>query len=66
MQNENLKKGAKTQIKSGEQAAEFGKKGGIKAKENRRKRKEIKRVFSLFCNLDALQFRVNIFVVNTC
>ena len=44
MQNENLKKGAKTQIKSGEQAAEFGKKGGIKAQENRRKRKEIKRV----------------------
>ena len=43
MQNENLKKGAKTQFKSGEQAAANGRKGGIKAQENRRRRKEIKK-----------------------
>ena len=43
MQNENLKKGVKTQFKSGGNAAENGRKGGLKAQENRRRRKEIKK-----------------------
>lgn len=41
MNNENLKKGAKTQFKSGEQAASNGAKGGKVAQANRKRRKEI-------------------------
>lgn len=43
MQSENLKKGAATQFTSGGQAAENGRKGGIKSQENRKRRKEIKK-----------------------
>ena len=43
MNQDNLKNGVKTQFKSGDHAAENGRKGGLKAQENRKRRKEIKR-----------------------
>lgn len=42
MNNENLKKGAKTQFKSGEEAARNGRKGGIKSGESKRRKKQLK------------------------
>ena len=43
MNSENLKNGVKTQFKSGDHAAENGRKGGLKAQANRKRRKEIKK-----------------------
>ena len=43
MISENLKNGVKTQFQSGGDAAEKGRKGGLKAQENRKRRKEIKK-----------------------
>lgn len=51
MNDENLKKGVKTQFKSGEEAARNGAKGGRIAQENRRKRNELKE--ALIAMLDA-------------
>lgn len=51
MNDENLKKGVKTQFKSGEDAARNGAKGGRIAQENRRKRNELKE--ALIAMLDA-------------
>ena len=51
MNDENLKKGVKTQFKSGEDAARKGAKGGRIAQENRRKRNELKE--ALIAMLDA-------------
>lgn len=41
--SDNLKNGVKTQFKSGVQAAEAGRKGGIKSQANRKRRKDIKK-----------------------
>jgi len=51
LNDENLKKGVKTQFKSGEDAARKGAKGGRIAQENRRKRNELKE--ALIAMLDA-------------
>jgi len=51
LNDENLKKGVKTQFKSGEEAARNGAKGGRIAQENRRKRNELKE--ALIAMLDA-------------
>ena len=51
MNDENLKKGVKTQFKSGEEAARNGAKGGRIAQENRRKRNELKE--AMIAMLDA-------------
>ena len=40
MNSDNLKNGVKTQFKSGDHAAENGRKGGLKAQANRKRRKE--------------------------
>ena len=42
MNNENLKKGVKTQFKSGEQAARNGSKGGKKSAEKRKRKKQLR------------------------
>jgi hypothetical protein len=49
--DENLKKGVKTQFKSGEDAAKNGAKGGKVAQANRKKRKELKE--AMIAMLDA-------------
>ena len=51
MNDENLKKGVKTQFKSGEDAAKNGAKGGKVAQANRKKRKELKE--AMIAMLDA-------------
>lgn len=51
MNDENLKKGVKTQFKSGEEAARNGAKGGKVAQANRKKRKELKE--AMIAMLDA-------------
>ena len=51
MNDENLKKGVKTQFKSGEDAAKNGAKGGRVAQANRKKRKELKE--AMIAMLDA-------------
>ena len=43
MNNENLKNGVKTQFKSGDQAAAAGRKGGLKAQENRKRKRDVKK-----------------------
>jgi len=49
--DENLKKGVRTQFKSGEEAARNGAKGGKVAQANRKKRKELKE--AMIAMLDA-------------
>lgn len=51
MNDENLKKGVRTQFKSGEDAAKNGAKGGKVAQANRKKRKELKE--AMIAMLDA-------------
>jgi len=51
LNDENLKKGVKTQFKSGEDAAKNGAKGGKVAQANRKKRKELKE--AMIAMLDA-------------
>lgn len=51
MNDENLKKGVRTQFKSGEEAARNGAKGGKVAQANRKKRKELKE--AMIAMLDA-------------
>lgn len=43
---ENLKKGKKTQFKSGEQAATYGRKGGIASGKSKREKKTIQKILS--------------------
>lgn len=54
---ENLKKGKKTQFKSGEKAARNGRKGGIASGESKREKKTIQKILSDYFDSDVKEHK---------